>query len=124
MAKSFDDLVAKTTNKRTRDRAAELTRHYLGQMLLAEIRRLQGMSQKQLADVLGVRQPSLSKLENQQDMHVSTLRDLVRALGGELVIRARFEDGEAELSQFAGPVRRSRRRARRPQRVREVKLVG
>ena len=86
MAKSFDDLVKRTTGKRTRERAAARTRELLGELLLSEIRKLAGRNQHEVADALGIKQPSLSKLEGQSDMQISTLRKI--ALGGELDVIA------------------------------------
>lgn len=100
MAKSFDDLVKRTTNKRTRDKAARRTRELLGELLLSEIRQSAGKSQQQVADLLGIKQPSLSKLEKQKDMQISTLRKLVAALGGELEVLARFPQGTVRIEQF------------------------
>ena len=68
MAKSFDELVKRTTTKTTRQLAVVRTRELLGELLLSEIRELAGKSQRQVADVLGIKQPSLSKLEKQSDM--------------------------------------------------------
>ena len=100
MAKSFDHLVQRTTSKRTRERATRRTKELLGQLLLSEIRQLAGKSQKQLAAALGIRQPSLSKLENQDDMQVSTLRRIIEALGGELEVIAKFPKGAVKIDQF------------------------
>ena len=100
MAKSFDELVARTTSKKVQERARGRARRYLADMLLSEVRKLKGMSQKQLADALQIKQPSLSKLENQDDMQISTLARIVHALGGHLVIKAQFPTGDAELKQF------------------------
>lgn len=100
MAKSFDHLVKRTTSKRTRDRAARRTKELLGELLLSEIRQLAGKSQQQVAAALGIRQPSLSKLENQDDMQVSTLRRIIEALGGELEVIARFPKGAVKIDQF------------------------
>lgn len=100
MAKAFDDLVKKTTSKRVQERASVRARRYLAQMLLSELRKQRGMSQKQLAATLKIKQPSLSKLEAQNDMHISTLKKIVQALGGRLTIKAEFPQGETELKQF------------------------
>jgi transcriptional regulator with XRE-family HTH domain len=102
MAKSFDDVVKRTTNKRTRDRAARRTVELLDEMLVAELRKLAGKTQGQLAKELGIKQPSLSKLEKQSDMQISTLQRIVRALGGELEMIARFPRRSVKLGQFAG----------------------
>jgi hypothetical protein len=54
---------------------------------------------------VGIKQPSLSKLEKQSDMQISTLRKIVKALGGELEVLARFPKGTVKLDQF-GPSHR------------------
>jgi plasmid maintenance system antidote protein VapI len=100
MAKSFDELVRGTTTEKTRRRAAARTPALLGELLLSEIRELAGKSQRQVADVLGIKQPSLSKLEKQSDMQISTLRRIVNALGGELEVIARFPKGTVKIEQF------------------------
>jgi transcriptional regulator with XRE-family HTH domain len=102
MAKTFDDLVSRTTSKRTRQRAAARTREILEELLLSEIRKLAGKSQREVADALGIKQPSLSKLENQSDMQISTLLRIVRALGGELEIFAKFPAGKVKIGPFSG----------------------
>lgn len=114
MAKTFEELVERTTSKATRASAAKRTRELLGELLLSELRQSAGKSQRELAAALGIRQPSLSKLEGQDDMQVSTLRKIVRALGGQLHITASFPKGDVRVSQFDGeepaPARGARRR--------------
>ena len=102
MAKSFDALVNRTAGKRTRERAKARTRELLGELLLSEIRKLAGKSQQEVAEALGIKQPSLSKLEGQSDMQISTLRRIVAALGGELDLIARFPTGVVRIDQFSG----------------------
>ena len=100
MAKSFDELVKRTTTKKTRSRAAARTQELLGELLLSEIRELAGKSQRQVADALGIKQPSLSKLEKQSDMQISTLHRIVKALGGELEVSAKFPAGTVKIEPF------------------------
>ncbi len=64
--------------------------------LLKALRRERELTQVELAAIMGVRQASISKLENQHDMRLGTLRRYVEALGGELEIRVRFPDEEVE----------------------------
>ena len=106
MAKSFDELVKRTTTKKTRARAAVRTQELLAELLLSEVRQLAGKSQEQVAQVLGIKQPSLSKLEKQSDMQISTLRKIVKALGGELEVLARFPKGTVKIDQFDPSPRR------------------
>ena len=111
MAKTFDSLVGRTTSKRTRDRAKARTRALLGELLLSEMRKLAGKSQREVAEALGIKQPSLSKLEGQSDMQISTLRKIVSALGGELDVIARFPNGVIRIDPFSEPAQ-SRKRAK------------
>ncbi|MFL5385116.1 MAG: XRE family transcriptional regulator [Longimicrobiaceae bacterium] len=64
---------------------------------LNELRRARRLTQEQLAERLGIRQSNVSKMERRADLHVSTLRDMVEAMGGELRVTARFPDAEYEL---------------------------
>ena len=64
---------------------------------LAAIRRARGLTQQQLADRLRMTQPEVSKLERRRDVRLSTLRAYVAALGGRLVVSARFDDGETRI---------------------------
>jgi transcriptional regulator with XRE-family HTH domain len=121
MAKSFDALVAKSASPKVRQRGKTLARKYLATMLLSEVRQRRGLTQKQLADALRIKQPSLSKLESQSDMQLSTLKKIVEALGGRLVVTARFPDGETKLAKLGASLTTS---TRRDSRVREFGLVA
>ena len=63
---------------------------------LAELRRARQMSQAELAQVLGIRQPSIADMEKRTGMYISTLRGLIEGMGGELDIIARFP-GQQEV---------------------------
>lgn len=60
--------------------------------LLRDLRQGRGVSQVQLAEALGVKQPTISKMERREDMNLSTLRRVVQAMGGKLEVTARFPD--------------------------------
>jgi transcriptional regulator with XRE-family HTH domain len=109
MAKSFDDLVNRTTTKKTRVRAAVRTQELLGELLLSEIRELTGKSQKDVAAEVGIKAPSLSKMEKQADIQISTLQKIVKALGGELEVLAKFPKGIVKIDQFSNAKRRLKR---------------
>ncbi len=100
MAKSFDTLVKRKTTKATRDRATIRTKELLAELLVSELRQVAGKSQRELAKLLGIKQPSLSKLENQTDIQVSTLQKIIHALGGELDLVARFPKGDVRIGQY------------------------
>ena len=99
MARNFQELEAKMppdSLTRAKVRAKEM----MAEMLLSELRRAVGLTQEQLAAALGIKQPTLSRLEAQDDMQVSTLKRLVHALGGELEIIVHLPTGDIRLCQF------------------------
>jgi ribosome-binding protein aMBF1 (putative translation factor) len=85
--------------RRTRNRArkAELATQYA---TLEELRIALGLSQEELAQRLDVQQPAVSKLTSRSDMKISTLRDLIEAMGGELHVTAKFADRSVDLANF------------------------
>jgi DNA-binding transcriptional regulator YiaG len=73
----------------------------LAEMPLNELRQARGLSQKMLADVLHVQQPSIAKMEKRTDMYLSTLRSHIEAMGGQLDVVARFPEGSVKITNFA-----------------------
>ena len=68
-------------NPEARLQASERAQTMLGEMPLHELRQARGLSQKMLADVLHVQQPSIAKMEKRTDMYLSTLRSDIPAMG-------------------------------------------
>lgn len=65
----------------------------LATIQLAELRKGQDLTQAQLAGRMHVSQASISQLENQGDVQLSTLLRYVHALGGKLRIEVDMPDG-------------------------------
>src|SRR5882724_839391 len=72
----------------------------LAAMPLDQLRKAQQMTQMQLAEILGVNQGEVSKIEHRSDICVSTLAEYIEAMGGRLEIRAVFKDREVRITQF------------------------
>jgi len=66
-------------------------------MPLDKLRKARNLTQNDLAEKLHVDQGAVSKLEKRTDVYLSTLREYVEALGGELVLRADFPDGSVNI---------------------------
>jgi len=96
MAKKWRELKA-TLPPEVIEEARRETQAILAALELNELRKAHKLTQEQLAERLGIRQSNVSKLERRADMHVSTLRDVVEAMGGELRVTACFPDAEFEL---------------------------
>ena len=99
MAKKWNNLMAGLSPARRR-RIERAVRQDLTEMLLAEVRRLAGLSQEDLAGAMGVTQATISQMEHQDDMQISTLRRIVEALGGQLEIVANLPAGRISICQF------------------------
>lgn len=100
MAKKFSELRA-GMSQAARERSGAQAKVMLAEMPLNELRQARGLSQKMLADVLHVQQPSIAKIEKRTDMYLSTLRSHIEAMGGKLDIIARFPDGVVKINNFA-----------------------
>ena len=61
---------------------------------LQELRQAHKLTQKRMAQVLGIGQDSVSRLEQRSDLLISTLRGYIEALGGRLSLVAEFPDQE------------------------------
>ena len=83
-----------------RKKAAEKTKTLLGAMPLQELRHARNLTQEQLAQTLSVKQSAVSKLEQRTDMYISTSRNFIKAMGGDLEIIAKFPEGSIQISQF------------------------
>jgi DNA-binding XRE family transcriptional regulator len=99
MAKKFSDLRAKMSPEAIA-RSEAKAQAMLAEMPLQELRQARGLSQKMLAEVLHVQQPSIAKMEKRADMYLSTLRSHIEAMGGQLEIIARFPDGSVKISNL------------------------
>ena len=99
MAKKFSELRAKMSPE-AQARSAARAEATLVEMQLQELRKSRDVTQVDLAKLMKVEQAAVSKLERREDMYVSTLRDYVRALGGELKLVASFPDAEIQVHPF------------------------
>lgn len=80
---------------------------------LRELRRHRGLTQEALARRLGMRQPNVAKLEQRSDMLISTLRNVVEEMGGELDLVVRLPDQPPVHLQGLGDLRDGPEKAER-----------
>jgi transcriptional regulator with XRE-family HTH domain len=99
MARKFKELEDKMSPEAL-EKSRELANIHIAEMALDELREARKLTQAQLAKTLEVDQGAVSRMERRTDMYVSTLRNFIRAMGGELHIRADFPDGSVEITQF------------------------
>lgn len=102
--KSFDILRRKVRADPDRaHRVAEHKRAILVALALAEAREQRNVTQKDIAEILGVTQANVSRIEREDDVYLSTLRKYVEALGGRLELTAIFPDKTVSLSRSSKP---------------------
>lgn len=90
MARTLSQKIARLPAKRhaqVKARAAELIAEELS---LQDLRKAMNRTQVELARALNVGQDTVSRYEQRSDMLLSTLKDYVEAMGGELDLVARF----------------------------------
>lgn len=90
MARSLNEIIAELPA----DEQAEIEARYqvLKQEVegLRELRQIAGKAQADIATALNIKQPSVSKIEKQADMYLSTLRSYVEAIGGKLELTVKL----------------------------------
>ena len=88
MAKKLDDLIASLP----KDRQARVQARVMELTTLKDLRLAAQQTQVQMAAALGVRQDTISRLEKRSDMLLSTMRQYVERMGGQLELVAKFPD--------------------------------
>src|SRR5215472_8102297 len=84
MAKSLDDVLSAFTPEqgaRVEARAQELIEE---ELTLRDLRQAHHLTQERLAELLGVEQENVSRIERRADLLLSTLASYVAAMGGKL----------------------------------------
>jgi transcriptional regulator with XRE-family HTH domain len=93
--KSLKDKMAEFSEARRQKieaRAAELAAE---EMSLRDLRRAHRLTQARVGKALKIGQDGVSRLEQRSDLLISTLRNYVEAMGGDLQLIARFPDRPA-----------------------------
>jgi transcriptional regulator with XRE-family HTH domain len=103
MARKFSELRSRMSPD-AQHRSARKAEAMLAAMDLRDLVRERGLTQEVLAERLSKAQGNVSRILRREDLHVSTLRDVVEAMGGRLHLTARFPDGAYELTQFVSVV--------------------
>jgi DNA-binding transcriptional regulator YiaG len=90
MRTSWGKLKDKTMTARPQRKARVLANNALTEIEMGQLRETLKVTQSELANKLKVTQTAVSRLERRPDMHLSTLRSYIQALGGEVEILAVF----------------------------------
>lgn len=75
---------------RIKDRAEALEAEYV---TLRALREARSLTQTQLAERLGKKQATIAEMEKRSDLLISTLRETIEAMGGQLELSVAFPGG-------------------------------
>jgi DNA-binding XRE family transcriptional regulator len=92
MAKNVNQLINALPAARRRKIEKMATLLLAEEMTLRELRRAREITQVKMAKQLGVAQKQISEIEKRTDMHISTMRRSIEAMGGKLCLIAEFPD--------------------------------
>jgi predicted transcriptional regulator len=101
MRTSWNALKNKTMTAAEIRQAKKLANEELAAIEINQLRETAGVTQTKLADKLKITQAAVSRLEGRSDMHLSTLRDYIQALGGQVEIRAIFPNRTVKITHIA-----------------------
>lgn len=104
MGRSLNDIIAALPLEERE--AVEARYHDLKQEVegLRKLRQIAGKAQADIASALNIKQPSVSQIERQTDMYLSTLRSYVEAVGGKLELTVKLPKHPALRIQKLGDV--------------------
>jgi DNA-binding XRE family transcriptional regulator len=100
MARNFKELQEKLYAKMTPEQRAEHEARLakdIAKVRLNQLRQARELTQAALAAKLGTDQGSISRLEQQADFYISTLRNYIEGTGGHLEMLAVYPDHTVSL---------------------------
>jgi DNA-binding XRE family transcriptional regulator len=92
MATSLTRKLNQLPQKRRQQIQARAAQLIAQEMSLRDLRLARQLTQEKMAELLNIRQEGVSRLEKRSDLHLSTLREVVKAMGGELRLVVEFPD--------------------------------
>ncbi|HYI95045.1 MAG TPA: XRE family transcriptional regulator [Bryobacteraceae bacterium] len=87
----------------SKERVAQRVAEAMKEMPLHRLREARRLTQKQIAETLKCDQSQVSKMERRADNYVSTLRNFIEAMGGNLELVASFPDGKILINHLQQP---------------------
>jgi DNA-binding XRE family transcriptional regulator len=97
MPRNVNDIIRKLSPARRKQVEARAAQLIAEEMTLRELRRACRLTQTKVAKSLRIGQEGVSKLERRSDLLISTLREYVQAMGGQLSLVVEFPDRKPVL---------------------------
>lgn len=94
---TLDDLIAKQSPE-SQQRIQEKTKELILEMGLSRLREELELSQKDLAQALGISQPAVAQIEQRgNELKLSTLKRYVETMGGKLSLAVEMPTGNSHI---------------------------
>lgn len=122
MGRTLYEMIASLPASRRRAVARRAADLIAEELCLRDLRRSLGVTQTELARRLGKGQDAVSRIEMRDDLLLSTLREYVAAMDGELELTCRFKD-RAAVRLVTSRVEAPERGRKRPRRRRGTRLA-
>jgi len=118
MTISLKDAMSRVSAKRRKKIEARAGELIAEEMTLRDLRKAHELTQEKMAELLDIKQESVSNIEKRSDLLISTLRGYVEAIGGDLSLLVRFPNRPPvelnTLGSVLGPARKVARVPRKP----------
>ena len=114
MPVSHDEVMARLSPERRARIESQAAVIVQEEQTLRDLRRAQELTQARVAEILGIEQDSVSRMERRADMLLSTMSSYIEAMGGKLHLIAEFPDRppyEVKLGDLTEAAPTSNRRA-------------
>ncbi|MCK5508300.1 MAG: helix-turn-helix transcriptional regulator [Desulfobacterales bacterium] len=95
--KALNQLITENFSKKERSEIRLKSKEKIASIRLQQVRKSHHVTQKELALEMGLSQSALSELERYPTITLGTLQRYIEALGGQLEIKAVFQEGIEEL---------------------------
>ena len=94
MPRNVNDIIRKLTTRQRKKVEARAAQLIAEEMTLRQLRQACRLTQQKVAKSLRIGQEGVSKIERRSDLLISTLREYVQAMGGQLSLVVEFPDRE------------------------------
>ncbi|MCY4148538.1 MAG: XRE family transcriptional regulator [Gammaproteobacteria bacterium] len=108
MGSSLNEKLNPVPKERRQRIFTEADRLHAEYMTLQDIRKAKMLTQVQLVESLNIRQATVAQTEKRSNMLLSTLRNYIEAMGGQLLLTVEFPDrphvvlkGLSDIEQFS-----------------------
>ncbi len=95
--KTLEELIERNFSPEERAEIRLKSKEKVAAIRLQQVRKSHHKTQKELAQAMGLSQSALSELERRPNITVTAMQRYIEALGGKLVIKAVFNEGNEEL---------------------------